>query len=396
MENRNFIDVNCFVHKRRLLERLGSFDANLRRYVDWDLITRYTAESAPYAVPAILSHYYLDKCENAITTTVWDKDTTKALAAKRRRLAFAVIERATGAFRRASPEEIESNLDSNDVVLTRARAVEPRKLRKDVSVIIPSYNAVNEIAICLASLEEHFEDEHFWLTIIDNASDAATVTLLRKYRGRPRVKIIESGANYGFTHAVNIGIEHSPPNCDVGLLNNDAIATPGCFSAMQEEHLFDSDAGLIIPQQVLLPGSSTMVTHVPEADVSCELDVNLSAHHKNILDPRYNPSRFTIELTFAPFFCVYIPRSTLQMVGPLDAEFGRHYRSDRVYCDATRFIAKKKIIYTPRSKFYHQLQKSTEALKVTNKESFNQLFVKNQWEQSFMDELGFRIARWDQ
>src|SRR5512132_494179 len=116
-------------------------------------------------------------------------------------------------------------------------------------------DAVNEIAICLASLEEHFDDEHFWLTIIDNASDAATLALLRKYRGRPRVKIIESGANYGFTHAVNIGIEHSPPDCDVVLLNNDAIATPGCFSAMQEEHIFDSDAGLIVPQQVLLPGS---------------------------------------------------------------------------------------------------------------------------------------------
>ena len=397
LENRNFIDLNCFMHKHSLVERLAGFDEKLRRYVDWDLISRYTADKAPSAVPCILSHYYLDKCENAISTTVWDKDTAEILAAKRRRHAFAIIEGATGSLRPASPEVVEKRgLESGDVVLTGVPALQLRKLRKEISVVIPNYNAANELAICLASLEEHLEDKHFWLTIVDNASDAATLAVLRRYQGRPRVNIIESRANYGFTQAVNIGIDRSPPGCDVVILNNDAIATPGCFSAMQEEHLLDSDAGLIVPQQVLLPGTATMVTHVPEADIALELDVNLSAHHKNILNPRYNPSRFTMELTFAPFFCVYIPRLTLHAVGLLDAEFGRHYRSDRVYCDAVRFIAKKRIVYTPRAKLYHQLQRSTEALKLDNKDSFHQLFVKNQWEQSFMDELGFRIARWDQ
>lgn len=38
----NYIDMNAFCHRRALTDRLGLFDINLRRMVDWDLILRYT------------------------------------------------------------------------------------------------------------------------------------------------------------------------------------------------------------------------------------------------------------------------------------------------------------------------------------------------------------------
>ena len=39
---RNYIDLNAFVHRRRIYDQLGGFDEELRRLVDWDLILRYT------------------------------------------------------------------------------------------------------------------------------------------------------------------------------------------------------------------------------------------------------------------------------------------------------------------------------------------------------------------
>jgi len=51
LEERNFIDLNVFCHRRELFTRLGGFDAALPRLNDWDLVRRYAREVKPYAVP---------------------------------------------------------------------------------------------------------------------------------------------------------------------------------------------------------------------------------------------------------------------------------------------------------------------------------------------------------
>lgn len=68
MEERNFIDLNVFVHQRRLYRYLGGFDTNLRRLVDWDLIMRYTRDNVPLMVPCLLSNYFIGKADNQITS----------------------------------------------------------------------------------------------------------------------------------------------------------------------------------------------------------------------------------------------------------------------------------------------------------------------------------------
>lgn len=42
LADRNFIDLNTFVHRRWLVERLGGFNPDLTRQQDWDLVLRYT------------------------------------------------------------------------------------------------------------------------------------------------------------------------------------------------------------------------------------------------------------------------------------------------------------------------------------------------------------------
>ena len=51
------IDLNVFAHRRKLVDRLGGFDEQLTRLVDWDLIIRYTREQDPAMVPAIGGNY---------------------------------------------------------------------------------------------------------------------------------------------------------------------------------------------------------------------------------------------------------------------------------------------------------------------------------------------------
>jgi glycosyltransferase involved in cell wall biosynthesis len=57
LEEANYIDLNVFAHRRRLVEELGGFDESLTRLVDWDLILRYTTNAAPLALPVIGGRY---------------------------------------------------------------------------------------------------------------------------------------------------------------------------------------------------------------------------------------------------------------------------------------------------------------------------------------------------
>ncbi|WP_412507134.1 glycosyltransferase family 2 protein [Roseovarius sp. SYSU LYC5161] len=57
----NYIDLNSFLHRRELHDRLGGFDSALTRFVDWDLILRYTHDSAPVALPVITGHHVIDE-----------------------------------------------------------------------------------------------------------------------------------------------------------------------------------------------------------------------------------------------------------------------------------------------------------------------------------------------
>ena len=57
----NFIDLNSFIHEKRLYDSRGGFDNNLTRLVDWDLIIRYTYNNKPLFLNKVLVDYYIDE-----------------------------------------------------------------------------------------------------------------------------------------------------------------------------------------------------------------------------------------------------------------------------------------------------------------------------------------------
>ena len=73
---RNFIDLNCFVHRRELVRRHGGFDTSMTRLVDWELIIRYTELHPPAFVPVKLVEYYLDQARlnNVTYSENWESN----------------------------------------------------------------------------------------------------------------------------------------------------------------------------------------------------------------------------------------------------------------------------------------------------------------------------------
>ena len=164
-----------------------------------------------------------------------------------------------------------------------------------------------------------------------------------------QIKLIKNDINYGFTYAVNQGIEIAETGNDIVIMNNDAMLTPGAIEAMQKAAYELPDCGIVVPQQVLPGDTKTINQHVPFAYPQYECDVNLSAAHANIINVPVFHSGRVVELSFAPFFCVYIKRDVLNNSVGLDAEYGRHYRSDRIFCNYIRHMMNLKIYYTCRS-----------------------------------------------
>lgn len=87
----------------------------------------------------------------------------------------------------------------------------------EVTVIVPNYNGMKFIDICLAALEKQSIKE-FKTLVIDNGSSDGSIEFIRnKY---PKVHLVERGKNYGFSNAVNTGIQMSDTPYVI-LLNND-------------------------------------------------------------------------------------------------------------------------------------------------------------------------------
>lgn len=365
LENRNYIDLNCYMHHRSLYDQLGGFNIAMKRYSDWELILRYTAEIAPLALPCVLSLYFHGRSANQISATEHT----------------APAEALIDATLRGDMMKITSP-SPNDHVFFHLHGNEPKpsKLQKSVSIVIASYEAPEYLKLCVESVHQHTPASSYEIIIVDNASSAETQIVLDELELHPAVTLIRNKSNTGFTYATNQGIEAAKKSNDIILLNNDALVTHGWVSAMQDVLEIESNVGIVIPRQTLLPHTNTLDTHVPTANMHREMDVTLSAHHANILNPEANALKGYVELNFAPFFCAYITRKCLKKTGLLDAINGRHYRSDRIYCDAVRHMAKLRIIYTPHSKLYHFLQQSTAALKQSNADDYQKIFVENRWD----------------
>ncbi|MGE6208644.1 glycosyltransferase [Aeromonas media] len=382
LENRNYIDLNCFMHSKHVFKKTGMFDTQLKRFVDWDLILKISSEFTIISVPVLLSNYFYELAENAITN---DHSLNGYIDIVREQHNTREFIKGRALLRYGQSEPVKNRMPKP-------------KLAHHVSIIIPNYESLDDIQDCLSSIRKYYDSKQVDIIVVDNASALAVRTYLREQAVKEfDITYIENEFNAGFTYAVNQGIKVAKPGSDIVLLNNDALLTRHALVAMQQLAYQDPNIGLVVPRQVLFANTKTITTHVPFANPGIDCDVNLSQHHKNIHHVPLLHDGEQVEISFAPFFCTYMRREIVDQVGGLDAEFGRHYRSDRIMCDYLRHLLGMKIFYTSQAVVYHKLQKATDGMRKSDKKSaeFELMFKKNQWSDNELKCLCFNKANWD-
>ena len=356
LENRNYIDMNCFSHKKNIFNEVGGFDTNLNRLIDYDLILRISFNYNIYSIPVLLSNYYQFKAKFSISST---ENFSSALSA------------------------IHKKINSNYIT--------QKNLTKNVSAIIPNYNSIKDLKECIYSLRNNKCSE---IIVVDNNSSKDTIEDLKELEKSGIIKLILNDYNFGFTYSVNQGIIYADKENDIILANNDSVYDINSIYELQKYAYAVHNCGITTPRQILYKKNKSINIHVPFANNNFNCDVNLSYHHKNIDKINIFSNGKSIELNFAPFFCVYIKREIINNIGLLDAEHGRHYRSDRIYCNLLRHIYGKKIIYVPSAKVYHKLQSATDYIKKSESDTYNQLVVNNMWPEEFMNKFSYKKKYW--
>lgn len=360
--NNNFISLSAFGHKKHVKDQL-SFDKSLDSLEDYHFLLSIAKFFKMYSAPCLLSKYQyngsFDKIKGISQT--FDVDQIKAVH-----------------------EKLDNNIFkdfSNDY-----------ELNKKVSIIIPSYNLVDDLKECIDAISS-FNSDLIDIIVVDNDSKTEVRDLLKKLSDDGTIRYVQNDTNYGFTYAVMQGISISDDDSDILLLNNDAILTKGALEAMQYYSYSLDDCGIAVPREVLYSGDSRINNHVPYANSIFECDVTPSKNHKNISQ---NPLLFDgdlLKLTFAPFFCTYIKREVFNQTIGLDAELGRHYVSDRLFCLYVTSILNLNIYQVSDAKVYHKSQASTKTLKESKKD-YDLIFRKNQWEPELAEQFGFRKYIW--
>lgn len=124
----------------------------------------------------------------------------------------------------------------------------------DVTIIIPSWNGKDLLAMCLASvLSQTYR--RFATIVVDNGSTDGTIEFLQF--AFPKVQTIALSKNYGFAKAVNTGITktHTPY---IALLNNDTQVDRHWLKILKE-HLARHDDYMAVCGKMLRTHSPKII-----------------------------------------------------------------------------------------------------------------------------------------
>lgn len=198
--------------------------------------------------------------------------------------------------------------------------------RNGVTIVVPIYNAADDVDVCIRRLLDHTPATARILLIDDCSTDPRISRILGACHDTPQIRILRNAENLGFTRTVNRGIAEAGRD-DVILLNSDARVTPGWLESM-----------------VMAACSRPRVATVTAMSDRAGAFSAPNAGNDNALPEGID------EITFARAFrrrslglypqvptgngfCMFVSRACLDSIGPLDAEaFPRGYGEENDFC----------------------------------------------------------------
>lgn len=197
---------------------------------------------------------------------------------------------------------------------------------KSVDIIIPVYNAYEDLVKCLESIYKYTDLEKNRLILVnDNSPDERIKPLLEKQKEKKAI-VFHNDSNKGFSNNVNLGMKQSTSN-DTILLNSDTVVTERWVEKIVECAYSDESIGTVTP----LSNNATLCS-VPEFCQENVLPEYLSIEQAAAIVERCSMKKYP-RITVAHGFCMFIKREVIDTIGFFDAEtFELGYGEENDFC----------------------------------------------------------------
>lgn len=194
----------------------------------------------------------------------------------------------------------------------------------DFVVVIPVYRGVDETRQCLDSVISSM-GKFLILVVNDFSPEIEIFDMLREYRNRGYIHLIENDCNIGFPASVNKAFS-AFENVDVIVLNADTVVPSGCFEKLRDAATRVGSVGTVTP--FTNNGSICTVGFVedPGCPVGSDVGVIDSAAE------RINRGQ-VVEIPTGVGFCMLITRACLNAVGGFNSDiYGLGYGEESEFC----------------------------------------------------------------
>ncbi|MGO5543207.1 glycosyltransferase [Blautia sp. HCP3S3_H10_1] len=200
-------------------------------------------------------------------------------------------------------------------------------LIKPVDIIIPVYNALDDLKICLDSLKKHTDLDLNRVIIINDNSPDPNVKLFLDSLDYSWLKVIHNDTNKGFSANINLGMSQSEER-DVVLLNSDTVLTSNWLPKIVRCAYSSSEIGTVTP----VSNNATLCS-VPNFCEENVLPENISIDKAAEIVERCSFHEYP-QITVAIGFCMFVKREVIKCIGGFDAEtFQRGYGEENDFCN---------------------------------------------------------------
>lgn len=267
LENRNYIDLNCYMHRADMVEKYGGFSEELHRLVDWEFILRYSRMESPKYIPALLSYYFFDKADNQITRLVnYEKSLT-------------VFNRIVDRHLSRTDQDLPTR--KVDVLLVSEEHLEPETLSKRVQDIASSFPDGADFRVLVPMAENSFGSY-----ILGCASEEVP---------------------QGLGQILKWGLQQRRADADIFVIKANGLPEKGWLNNLSCAIQTAPQAGVFVPRHMKLSGKLTDVAaDIPFAHNTRDACVSLSVKSRLVINPDFNRQESLSELKGFGAFCFYI------------------------------------------------------------------------------------------
>lgn len=196
------------------------------------------------------------------------------------------------------------------------------------SLVLTVYNAPQDVAFCLESLEKSVDFSKVEFVIVDDASEEETRLLLQNFAEKhEQVRVIHHTENKGYLHSANDGISACSSDI-ITLLNSDTYISVGFSERILA--CFSSDEKIGVASPILAHGNPFSV---PPQLGGCVLDKeslvrrleDMEAKARKIV-PVYP------DIVFPDGACFSMHKACLERVGLFDGRYSPGYFEELDFC----------------------------------------------------------------